>query len=141
MKIDTITTRTVRIPGEKFWFEAISSQEGTKWFNCLYIKYVKEDFPDLKHAPVIDCDWSWMNGKRFDYNEAAIAKLDWHCGITFYEETFLPLHNKTIVKAGCDYQHLYDTMDADIGIKILMLEVPALSQQFKNLVAGVEADA
>jgi hypothetical protein len=142
MKTQESIHRVVRFPDQKFWFEAISFKVdypadmsnglGFKWFNCLYIKYVKEDFPNIK-GPI--------NGS---YYEADIAKLDWHCGITFYEETSLLNHaGRTIVKAGCDFQHLYDDhyMTEDYGQRIIDRCVPGLKNQFISLISGAEVTA
>jgi phage RecT family recombinase len=83
----------------------------------------------------------FVNGS---YYEADIAKLDWHCGITFYEETSLLNHaGRTIVKAGCDFQHLYDDhyMTEDYGQRIIDRCVPGLKNQFISLISGAEVTA
>ena len=43
----------------------------------------------------------------YHYADSALADLEWHCGITYYDLVCaVPGHR--VLKAGCDYQHLYD---------------------------------
>lgn len=134
MKISTvIERRTIR--ENLFWFSSTSFQEGDKWFNCLYINFFKEDYPNLKYPALVE---GWRPGTlRFNYSFSDVAELDWHCGITFYQETTFPENpGRTLVKAGCDFQHLYDDnwMTADHGEQILKRYVPGLQKQFIELI-------
>ena len=89
------------------------------WNNCLYLEFVKEKFPDFNYPKLVD---GWIEGtKRFDYYESSFADVDFHGGITYYSEKYLPDAGFTLVRIGCDYQHLWDDhyRQADNGQKIL----------------------
>jgi len=84
----------------------------TTW--CHYIFLCEQQVPDtaLREAlfltPKLE-RWSEAGPERvaFDYMRSAIADLDWHGGITFYDLVCaVPGHR--VLKAGCDYQHLWD---------------------------------
>lgn len=123
---------------KKYWITTKAFQmdylDRKKWFNCLYLHFCKEDFPQLEYQKLIECNWGSQK-KRFDYHESSVATLDWHGGCTFYEEIFNVEHGKTYVKVGCDYQHLGDDayMEADYGKTILELDGKKICDEFEQL--------
>ncbi|MBO9667848.1 MAG: hypothetical protein J7501_13675 [Bdellovibrio sp.] len=134
--ISQITTRTHRPPGRKFWITANSMRlDGlSKWSNCLYLHFVKEDFPQIDSPKLVA--QLWAGGKQcFEYSKSVLNQLDFHGGITFYEEIKSIETGRTIVKVGCDYQHIYDDhyMTADHGEKILRVDGMTLIEQFEEL--------
>lgn len=111
-----------------------------KWSNCLYISIIKEDFPLLKFPKWIlkDPEISWDKDK-FDYFRCDLAELNWHWGITFYEEKII--EGKTIVTAGCDYQHLHDERVygiEDCGKHILLSHGKEIVEQFIHKYISLE---
>lgn len=134
MEIDTFIERAWRPEERLYWFTSISHKRMDGWTNCLYLHFAKEDFPWLNSPPMVESSWT-KSKKRFDYNNCNIADLDWHGGITFYEERFLPDSNRTYVKAGCDYQHLYDDnyrLD-DNGELLLKNDAVLLMKEFDEM--------
>ena len=108
----TIITRRKEYVEDKVYFTTksfyleSSIETILPWSNCLYIHFCKEDFPGLRHPKLVD---GWVKSqKRFDYDDCDIADLDWHCGITFYEEVKNLENGKVYVKAGCDFRHYGD---------------------------------
>lgn len=133
MEIKTIIERRW-IQDRLYWFSSSSFKLGDGWGNFLYINFFKEDFPWLSSPGLIDCSWR-KSGKRFEYNNCDIATLDWHCGLTFYEEVFCPETGRTRVRAGADYQHLYDEdyQRGDNGELILKHDAPLIAMQFERM--------
>lgn len=133
MKINKIINRRVNFDCG-IWFTSSSFEEAGKWFNCLYIHYNKNKYPNIKHPEWVekDPDISWDRG-RFNYGNCTVAELDWHGGITFYEENTIN-GKETYIKAGCDFQHLYDGhyMTRDHGEEILSY-APKLLEEFLEL--------
>lgn len=134
MRIDTFIERRWQPEEKLYWFTSISTKREDGWCNCLYIHFAKEDFPWLNSPPLVESSWS-KSKKRFDYNNCNIADLDWHCGITFYEERFLPDSARTYVKAGADYQHLYDEdyRREDSGELLLRHDAVLLAKEFDEM--------
>lgn len=59
-------------------------------------------------APLRD-DAMRSTGFRFyDYYKSALADLEWHGGITFYDILHADQPGCRTIKAGCDYQHSWD---------------------------------
>lgn len=141
--ITTIITRKVLF--DKFWITTNSFERGYegKWSNCLYLHFIKDDFTKIESPPLVDCDWPHRNGKRFAYDESVLANLDWHGGVTFYEETFNPEYGKTQVKIGCDYQHYMDDDYEmhDNGESILKTDGFLIARQFQDLVTKLSKGA
>lgn len=131
MRIDTFTERHWRPEGKLYWFSAMSFKREDGWCNCLYIHFFKDDFPWLNSPPLVDSSWT-KSKKRFEYSNCNVAELDWHWGITFYEEISNPEHGRTKVKAGADYQHLHDDdyRSQDSGELILKNDAIFLAKQF-----------
>ena len=132
MDVELITRRK-NYYEDKVWFHTNSFKSGDNWFNTIYINFCKDDYPNLKYPELIN---GFREGeKRFDYSNCDLANLDWHCGLTFYEETLLLETGKTYIKAGADYQHIYDDdyMKKDCGEAILMSS-EGLIGQFRELV-------
>jgi len=132
MKIITKVTRSTTFHEEKFSISSESFTYGENWFNCLYLSYHKEDFPNIPSPEIIP---GFRPGElRFDYNNCDIARLDWHKGITYYSESKDIETGKTLVKAGCDYQHLGDDIYRyqDSGESILKSDGVRLAEEFKE---------
>lgn len=129
-----VITRRKMFSEHKFYITTNSFKSGDSWHNCLYIHFAKEDFPKLKYPELVKNDSPWMTNikKRFDYSSGDLASLDWHWGITFYEEMYSLEREKTYVKAGCDFQHLYDEeyMRADCGKGILECHGEVIAKEF-----------
>ena len=131
--METVTIRRKRFDEHKVTIESNSFKSGDMWFNTLYIIFFKEDYPKVKYPELVN---GWRAGEmRFDYYNSTLANLDWHGGITFYQETVNPESNKTLVKAGCDYQHLHDDdwMSGDNGEAILLNNSERLLKEFLEL--------
>src|SRR5690348_7107730 len=102
--ITKVITRRRLFKDKKYWFtsNAIKSTYDGKWSNTLYLHFAKEDFPMIQSPNLIPCGWGNLK-QRFDYGESILNGLDFHKGITFYEETRIMDLEKTFVKVGCDY--------------------------------------
>lgn len=139
-EIETVITRRIRFSEKKFWLTSNAIKSSYKsdfigpWSNTLYLHFTKEDFPMIKSPPLIDAFYG--SGKRFNYADSALNELDFHGGITFYEESYLPDADKTFVKVGCDYQHYMDDhyQEEDNGEEILKNDGMLLVSQFEELV-------
>jgi len=134
-QMKTTIERGVRLDGKKFWFSARSRVSGyNKWSNTLYLHFHKEAFPQIKSPPLVEA--FILGGERFDYDQSVLGELDFHRGVTFYQEHFNPENRSTIVKVGCDYQHYGDEQyeACDSGVRILNDSVALLSGQFEALV-------
>lgn len=46
--------------------------------------------------------------RHYDYMRGPLSDIYWHGGITFYERHLTQGVSPAFVKAGCDYQHLWD---------------------------------
>ncbi len=105
------------------WKMKISSEVSLSigpWNNCLYLNFIKEDFQDIVYPKIVPCDWGLIK-QRFEYSEFSLADLDWHGGITFYQEHRNLETLRTWVKVGCDYRHYGDEFfqNSDCGKYIL----------------------
>jgi recombination protein RecT len=82
----------------------------------------------------------WPKSERV---QKAADILNEHEGIDFEETSLLNHAGRTIVKAGCDFQHLYDDhyMTEDYGQRIIDRCVPGLKNQFISLISGAEVTA
>lgn len=137
MEMVEFTERILRPNGRKFWLSVKSGEQyGGQWMNCLYLHFAKEDFPMLKSPPLVDCDWYGKKGKRFDYGESPLNEIEFHGGITFYEETYLPEAERTIVKVGCDYQHWGDDhyRARDYGRDLIESDALSVMKDFEALI-------
>lgn len=136
----TIITRVRRFDGKRYWLTTASLKSEYEsalvgpWSNYLYLHFAKEDFPFLKYPELVQCEWL-DRGKRFDYNRCDLGDLDWHGGCMFYEESFLPEIEKTLVRVGCDYQHYLDTdwMSRDSGEEIIITDGDKIIEEFERL--------
>lgn len=112
-----------------------------KWSNCLYIEFKKNDFPELVYPKWVDKSQSGSMMSTYDYRNCSLANLDWHGGITYYSETTHNNGEYVLVKAGCDYQHLYDNetygMD-DCGESILENDGSKILKQFKQMIQELQ---
>ena len=78
-----------------------------------YLYFIEEQMPD-------DFGAIWLKGKRmvldgrktrhthYKYEETWIGDLEWHCGCTYYEKSSGFDGAPRSVKAGCDYNHIWD---------------------------------
>jgi hypothetical protein len=132
--------RQLRIKDKKFFIETISQKwietSYRKWGNCLYLRFCKEDFPNLTYPKLVENTWGHGPPKRFEYTEGDLNSLDWHGGITFYEEIIVADSGRTMVKVGCDYSHYMDDcyMEADCGKSILEIDGKQIAKEFEELV-------
>ena len=135
--ITTIITRRRNFDG--FWIttNSIKSNYDGKWSNCLYLHFAKEDFKNLELPKLVESDSPFLKSYkfRFNYDETILNKLPFHGGITFYEEMHHKELDKTFVKVGCDYQHLWDDgyRLADCGPEILRFDGESLASAFIKL--------
>jgi hypothetical protein len=139
LKHDQIITRRKRFDGKKFWVTTISQQRSDgKWANCLYLHFVKSEFPQIASPPLIDCEWR-MKKRRFDYDNSVLNQLDWHGGITFYEETKNLEDDEIYVKVGCDYSHYrdFEYESHDCGDELLADDAILLVEEFEQLVTKI----
>lgn len=111
------------------------SDEVGKWYNCIYITFRKEDYPNLKYPETRE-GYFKKEELSFNYDDCDLANLDWHRGITYYSEVQHLPNNEIIVKAGADYQHLCDDhyQLEDNGESILEANADKLYKQFTALV-------
>jgi len=81
---------------------------GTKKELWNYYLIMREDqIPEEKRSQfictkVVSQYGSWY----YNYYQSALADLDWHGGITFYE--LLSAESPKIFKAGCDFDHIWN---------------------------------
>ena len=68
-----------------------------------------------RQCPVDYWEAIWLEPKRerggwlnYPYYACPLADLEWHCGMTWYSKENGPDEEFGIVKAGCDYGHLWD---------------------------------
>lgn len=128
-KIPVVLSRKKVCYGEKCWFITNSVTYGVKWHNTLYLMFYKNDFPNIGY-PKIEQKYG-----LFDYYDTELSKLNFHGGITFYEEMLHIESGKTIVKVGCDYNHLGDDIytEGDNGEYILLYHTEEILNNFKKL--------
>lgn len=141
--MNEVITRRKTFENKKFWISTNSSEAyAGNWQNCLYLHFAKEDFPLVKSPPLVECDWT-VSKKRFDYYQSVLSELDWHGGITFYEETLHVENGRTYVKAGCDYSHYRDDayMSGDYGKSILEIDGEEIAREFEKLYARIEKES
>jgi hypothetical protein len=140
---DAIIVRTKRIKDKKFWFSthAFQSSYNHQWSNCLYLHFAKEDFPLIKSPELVPSTWGPK--QRFDYDNSPLRALEFHGGITFYEETLVVETGRTIVKVGCDYQHYMDDayQVCDHGEILLKGEAEFLAEEFEKFYQQLEQTA
>lgn len=116
----------------KVTLETISHKETSKWFNSLYLSFIKKNFINFKYPRIKTQD----NGRLiFCYWKSDFGKIECHGGVTFYEETFIRELSRTVVKIGCNYQHLHDDfyMAGDHGKMILENDGPEFLNNFLEL--------
>jgi hypothetical protein len=136
LEIKSIAIRRIIFREEKFFISTESSLSyGGKWANCLYLHFYKEDFPGIKGPDLIE-GWE-ENTSRFDYGKCVLSGFYWHCGVTYYSETKDIQSGRTLVKVGCDYQHLYDEMYTyqDSGEMILRGDGLGIAEEFIGLIS------
>ncbi len=97
----------------------------------------------VKSPNLVESDWFGKNRKRFCYEDSVLNELDFHGGITFYQETFDPETGKTTVKVGCDYQHFGDEhyQEEDFGELLLNADGVLLVNQFEALVERLQRES
>lgn len=117
---------------KNFWMTT-NSFYTDRWHNCLYLHFLKEEFDFLNYPKLELCPYE--KRKFFNYNNCDLAKLDWHGGITFYEEIIDIQREHTIVKAGCDFVHYGDDyfMMQDSGKELLNMRGDLIAKEFIKL--------
>lgn len=102
--------RGINIEASRHWREGYGPSGGRKEVWCFYIYLAAEMFPEHLRSQV------WLAkkppnefGSRFyDYSDTLISNLDWHCGMTWYSKESSEDDEFRAVKAGCDYDHIWD---------------------------------
>jgi len=75
---------------------------------CFYLHLLVEQFPERYHADL------WRPAINLEYGSVVqpyaecLQSLDWYSGMTFYSRNTAPDGPFRSIKAGCDYQHLWD---------------------------------
>jgi len=120
-EVSEVVTRRINFPDHKLWVTTNSFKQNDKWFNTLYVHFNKSDFPNFQYP---------QNGY---YYQSSFADIDFHGGVTFYEESIV--NDKTFVKVGCDYQHLGDDhyQLADHGLSIIKFHTNGVLASFFNV--------
>jgi len=107
-------------------------QDHWAFYLYLAVECFDESLRDDLCKPVRVLDY----GTRMQLSPDCLQNLEWHHGITFYSltsDTEVPF---TIIKAGCDYSHLWDTgclYDSDSVIRDAERCVDSLLLQFPDL--------
>lgn len=84
------------------------TKDNWNYYLHINMKQVPEEYLARFDAKVVtEGDWAKKH-LHYDEHSTVLADLEWHCGITFYEKTIHPDGHTMIIKAGCDYAHLYD---------------------------------
>lgn len=74
----------------------------------------------------------------FDYMQSSLADLKWHGGITFYDLVCaVPGHR--VLKAGCDYSHLFDMESGGYTVETCAAEARATIDSLHEMVPGIRA--
>ena len=80
--------------------------------NCwTYYLYISPDsIPDKEKAEELWLPPKYDDKDRmsYDYYGCWVSDLNWHGGITYYEKYSSVDAKRRTVKAGCDYQHIWD---------------------------------
>jgi hypothetical protein len=112
----------------------ITEQQKGIW--CFYLFLAVEMFPEFYHADL------WQPYRFTDFGTPmqpyaeCLESLEWHGGMTYYEKTSAhdyPFHN---IKAGCDYDHIWDDnqyYDAEIVLDDAKKCVDSLFLKFPDL--------
>lgn len=75
---------------------------------CFYLYLLMEQFPDNTHKDLMTEIQTLESGTMMQLYPDSLMDLRWHSGMTFYEiekPRATPFHT---IKAGCDYNHLWD---------------------------------
>lgn len=100
--------KKIIVKTKSFLIEHDESMGLPRWANCLYIQFLKNDFPSFSYP---------IDG---NYYQSSFSKVDFHKGITFYEEKII--ENRMIVTIGCDYQHYGDeSYGSDDNGKLILI--------------------
>ena len=135
-KIETAIERIVRLHHQKLTVTTYSWQFEydvsfmPKWGNCLYLNFKKSDYPHFLYPELRTETY----GKVFDYYKSSFAEVEFHGGITFYQEK-INQDGETIVKVGCDYQHLWDEEygHGDSGERIIRQDMMRAVNSFLDI--------
>ncbi len=80
--------------------------EGT-W--CYYLLISENQLPDeYKEDFILKPVFDDKGRLSHNYMSAAIADLNWHCGITYYSKEGGADGEPVVIKIGCDYGHYWD---------------------------------
>lgn len=86
-------------------FEMPATSFMGKYSHCAYLMLAQDMNPAAFTTPGIT---TYGLGHSWAYDEIPLARLDWHGGVTFYEQTINALDGRVRIKIGCDYQHYGD---------------------------------
>jgi hypothetical protein len=84
-----------------------------KWVFNFYVYLSEGQMPEeLRSKLILPCRMvriAELSPERrvYDYDTSIWNGFNWHCGITYYD-ILMDWSNRPLVKAGCDYNHLYD---------------------------------
>lgn len=142
--MEVLTTRRKRFSKERITVETKSIKRDYSnpelgigpWSNCIYLLFFKQDYPNFSYPKLEKITLGEKERLNFDYFKSDFAEINFHGGITFYEEQLNPEHpDHTLVTIGADYQHLGDEhyMLNDFGAEILNREATKLVEEFVDL--------
>lgn len=108
---------------------------------CFYLQLAVEMFPPEYHEDL------WQPHDMSDFGSPmqpyaqCLQDLEWHSGMTYYEKTSPHDFPFRAIKAGCDYNHLWDEnqhYDADAVMRDAKNCVDSLFEQFPKLKTNKE---
>lgn len=104
-------------------FEPMNDGQGC-WNYYVYIpeRIVKEKIFETIWLPEQVSKFTPESSERISYNymNCPLNGIDFHCGITYYSKEGYNVKGHRVVKAGCDYSHLWDS---ERGFKFTLEEV------------------
>lgn len=75
---------------------------------CYYLLLCAEQFDSKYRGELMPPVFCTDYGTIIQPPPELLMSLDWHSGITFYEITKSTKSPYTLIKAGCDFSHLWD---------------------------------
>lgn len=110
------TYRDISIEINNFTIEGLPKHDIPERICWTYYLYVPLSMlPDkLKEKSWLEPEYSELAGierGHMPYMEAWFADLDWHCEITYYQQSIvngMRGRDSRVIEIGCDYQHLWD---------------------------------
>lgn len=127
-------------------FESYSEPDRLAWCHYIYVNElgVPAEWVERLFLPAKMERFTPSSPERetFDYMDSALAGLEWHGGITFYE-LVSTTPGQRVLKAGCDYQHSWDEgieYDADGVIREAKATIDSLWQMVPGLLVWSNID-